>query len=130
MQNVVQTIRYRGLDLGEEENMTDSILLTVRKINGAETDNTFDLDLIVNINSVLLDLKQNGVPIPDGYRVEDELSSWSDLNLSGDLLDTVMAYLPMQVKLRFNPPQSSVELQALKDEINKMEWRLMIEAGG
>lgn len=110
--------------------MTDSILLTVRKINGAETDNTFDLDLIVNINSVLLDLKQNGVPIPDGYRVEDELSSWSDLNLSGDLLDTVMAYLPMQVKLRFNPPQSSVELQALKEEINKMEWRLMIEAGG
>jgi hypothetical protein len=41
-----------------------------------------------------------------------------------------MAYLQMQVKLRFNPPQSSVELQALKDEINKMEWRLMIEAGG
>lgn len=108
----------------------DSILDTVKKvIGGIDADYTqFDEDIIVNINSSLMTLRQLGVKIPAGFLVTGSSETWDDLEGAYPELESLQLYMSLKVKVVFDPPSSSFVLEALKEQIKELEWRINVEA--
>ena len=83
----------------------DSILTSVKKLLGLTEEYTaFDADLIMHINSVLMILRQMGVGPQEGFGISDAT-----------------------VRMLFDPPQSSSTMEATKNLISELEWRLYAE---
>lgn len=103
----------------------DSILTSVKKLLGLTEDYTaFDADLIMHINSVFMILHQMGVGPEDGFAIVDETDRWADFMANGAGLNAVKSYIALKVRLLFDPPQSSVTMEAVKNEIAELEWRI------
>ena len=61
----------------------DSVLLTIKKLLGIDSDYThFDKDIIIHINSVLMALNQIGVGPDEPVTISSEMDTWS--NILGD----------------------------------------------
>lgn len=105
---------------------SESILNTSKKlIGGITADYTaFDTDIIVFINATFSELNQMG--IGGDFSIEDSSAIWTDYLPEGSLLNLVRAYIPLQVKLKFDPPSSSTVLDALKSSIAQYEFRMMV----
>ena len=107
----------------------ESILTSIKKLLGIEEDyEHFDPDIIMHINSVFMILSQIGVGPEGGYRIQDESNTWDEYITDKDNLDSVKSYIHLQVKLLFDPPQSSAVMEAMKRMIDQLEWRLNVEA--
>lgn len=110
--------------------MDNSILNTVKKAVGLMPEyDAFDDTLIMHINSVFMILSQVGVGPAKGFRIEDDTAEWSDfLSNEDENYESIKSYVCMKVRLLFDPPSSSTHMQAIKDLISELEWRLNIEA--
>lgn len=108
----------------------ESILTSIKKLLGITEDyKHFDMDLIMHINSVFMILTQLGVGPTAGFRIEDELNTWSEFMSPDDLrFESVKSYIYMKVRLLFDPPQSSVVMSAMNQMISELEFRLNIAA--
>lgn len=107
--------------------MTDSILNTTKKLLGIAEENTeFDLDIILDINSVFTILTQLGVGSSDGFFITDSSAAWTDFIPEGKLMEAVKSYMGCKVKMLFDPPASSVAMQALGNMCDEFEWRLNV----
>lgn len=110
-----------------EEN--DSILTTIKKmLNIGEDDTSFDVDIIMNINSVFAILSQLGVGPTNGYRIKDNNDLWSSYISDDDDLDDVVSYIYLKVKLMFDPPLNGTVMNAHQQQISELEWRLNVGA--
>lgn len=108
-----------------------SILTTTKKLCGIEeVDTSFDDDIVVFINGVLFTLNQIGVGPPEGFAITDKNDKWTDLIGDRKDLEGVKTYIYNKTRLVFDPPQSSFLLQAIKDQITELEWRLNIQVEG
>ena len=108
------------------ENM-DSILTSIKKLLGIEGEYThFDPDLIMHINSVFMILNQLGVGPTNGFRIEDDSTTWSEYMTDEDNIDAVKSYMHLKVKLLFDPPQSSAVMESIKVMISEFEFRLNV----
>jgi hypothetical protein len=105
-----------------------SILKSTKKILGIEADYTaFDLDVITHINSAFSTLTQLGIGPINGFMIEDDTATWGDFLGTSDLqLNNVKTYVYLKVRLVFDPPQTSFHLQAIKDQIQELEWRINV----
>lgn len=105
--------------------MNDSILESVKRIcNISPEDNSFDSELIIFINSALMTIFQEWHGEDHAIRIEDGTETWNDL-LEEDIdYEAVKELVGLKVKLVFDPPSNSAVLQATKDEIANLEWRL------
>lgn len=114
------------------EPITDSILLTVKKMLGiAEEYHAFDIDLIVNINSVFLTLNQLGVGPETPFQIGSEVETWADF--LGDQKEDVVGvetYVYLKTRLLFDPPTNSFLVTAMQDQVTELEWRLNFQAEG
>lgn len=112
--------------------ITDSILLTVKKMLGiAEEYHAFDVDLIVNINSVFLTLNQLGVGPKKPYQISGDAETWADF--LGDQKDDVVGvatYVYLKTRLLFDPPTNSFLVTAMQDQVAELEWRLNLQVEG
>ena len=109
--------------------MEDSILTSIKKLLGiTEEYEHFDVDIIIHINSVFMILKQLGVGPPDGFSISDETSVWSDFIDDSSDIESVKSYMYLKVKLLFDPPLSSAAMEATKQLISELEWRLTLAA--
>lgn len=109
--------------------MTDSILTSIKKLLGMTEEYTnFDTDIIIHINSVFMNLHQLGVGPSEGFRIEDEYTTWDDYITEDDNLDAVKTYIYLKVKLVFDPPLNGSVMEALKQSIAEYEWRLNVQA--
>ena len=107
--------------------MTDSILTSIKKLLGITEEYThFDADIIMHINSVFMILSQLGVGPDNGFRIEDESATWDQYITENDNLDAVKSYIHLKVKLLFDPPLSGAVMEATKQMINELEWRLNV----
>lgn len=105
----------------------DSILLSVKSYLGIQPDDTaFDSDIIMAINAVMVVLNQLGVGPSSPFVVEDDSSTWDEL-LGDDPIGGVREYTNMRVKLLFDPPTNTYVVQALNDQIDEFEWRIIAE---
>lgn len=108
----------------------DSILNSVKIANGITEDNTdFDEILIMYTNAVLSTiLPQLGVGPEKGYTIEDSDDEWPDYIQDFTNLEAVKTYVPLKVRMIFDPPTSSAIAEAIKNTIAELEFRLNIVA--
>lgn len=109
--------------------MEESILNSIKKLLGIAAEYTnFDTDIIIHINSVFMILNQLGVGPSEGFRIIDNTAVWDDYITEDDDLDAVKTYIYLKVKLLFDPPLNSAVIEANKQLINELEWRLNVKA--
>lgn len=105
--------------------MSESILTSVKKNLGIiEDDTSFDSDIILDINSIFPILYQIGIG-PEGFQIEDKMTTWGDyLGEDEGKLSLVKSYMYLQVRIIFDPPQSSSVISAYESRIAEYTWRL------
>lgn len=112
--------------------MGESILLTIRKLIGGDEDysasDPFAFNIIIAINSALATLNQFKVGV-DGFTISDDSATWADFlgpteSANGVTLNEVMSFVYLRVRKEFDPPTSSVLMQAINEQIDEIGWRL------
>ena len=105
-----------------------SILEDVRQaVVSFYDDDSFDADLIMHINGVLMILNQLGVGPETPFQITGTTETWSDF--LGTQLDKVMLVKPYvihKVQYAFDTPTSTTRAEALKAIIAEDEWRLNV----
>lgn len=103
-----------------------SILLSIKKsIVGPPEYTPFDADLIMHINSQIANLYQLGLDSAKSVVVDGADQLWTDLIPAGDSrLQFVKTYIYARVKMIFDPPTSTAQMQALKDAAAEAEFRI------
>ena len=115
--------------MSETVNVSESILLSVKKMLGLDKDyDVFDPELIIHINSVFGTLHQLGVGPEDQFRIAGDSELWSDFTTDGEQTDEVKSYVYLRVRLLFDPPSSSFVLSSLQEQAKELEWRLNVKA--
>ena len=84
----------------------------------------FDAEIIMDINTVFSTLTRMGIGPEGGYSIKDSSATWTDY--IGDLskIEMLKTYVTLRTKLLFDPPQSSVHLGLIKEQIAELEWSL------
>lgn len=116
-------------DEEERVSVEDSILNSVKKLLGIESDYTeFDIDIMMNINAAISTLRQLGVGPNEGFVVTSENDTYDDF-LGPDCKETsqVKIYLFYKTRIGFDPPQSSIVMSAMEKMIQEAEWRLNVQ---
>ena len=110
------------------EQVDNSILHDIKQLVGQEwDDDTFDNDIKIHINSVFADLEQLGVGPKGGFEITDHTQTWNDF-ISGNLtINSVKSYMYARVRLIFDPPSTGPLAQALQAQVDKWEFRLMVQ---
>ena len=108
--------------------MSDSILTSTKKtLNLSEDYEAFDQDVILHINSVFSTLNQLGVGPDEGFMIEDSSATW-DAFIDGDpRLNWVKTYVYLRVRMLFDPPTTGYHVEAMKEQIKELEWRLNVQ---
>ena len=107
----------------------DSILLTIKKMLGIETDyDGFDVDIIVGINSAFMSLNQLGVGPEIGYSITTIDDEWADFLVAATNLEGVKSYIYLKTRLLFDPPSNSFLVDSISKQISELEWRLNVQA--
>ena len=106
----------------------DSILTEVKKKIGIiEEDESFDIDIITDINAALATLAQIGIGPTEGFFIEDSSAVWTDFVADVTVLALVKNYVYMKVRMSFDASSmSSSVLESLKTQISEYEWRLSL----
>lgn len=108
--------------------MEESILITIKEKLGLAKDyDAFDTDVISNINTSLMILRQLGVGPSNGFRITGTTETWRDFIGERIDLEGVKDFIYDRARIVFDPPTSAAALQALKDEVKELEFRLNVE---
>lgn len=107
----------------------ESILTSIKKVLGIyEADTSFDIDIIMHINTVIMILRQMGIGPSDGFSILDSYDTWDDYLSDSSLIEPVKTYIALKVRLIFDPPASSSVTEAINRTITELEWRLNVQA--
>ena len=106
----------------------ESILTSIKKLLGIEEDyEQFDVDIIMHINTIFTVLTQLGVGPSAGFFIKDKTATWEDfLGSASTSISSAKTYMALRVRLLFDPPASSVVVEAIKETIKELEWRLTV----
>lgn len=106
--------------------MDQSILTSVKKLLGIpDSYEAFDLDIIIHINTVFVVLYELGVG-DEPFSITDKTAIWSDFLKDSKDLNLVQTYVYLKVRLMFDPPTSSAAIQAMKDLVSELEFRINV----
>ena len=115
--------------MGEATNISDSILSSVKKLIGiSEEDESFDLDIMLNINAAAAVLFQLGV-LKKPFTVTSKEDIYEDMIPDGteDVINQVKMYFLYKTKLGFDSSTASaIVIEVIKDLIKETEWRLQV----
>lgn len=107
--------------------LKQSILQDVKEAVGIVPEyDVFDKQLIICINSVFSTLHQLGIGPEEGFSIEGASEEWDEF-VDSARFNFIRSYMIMKVHVMFDPPTSSIALQALKDQIAEYEWRITSE---
>ena len=110
----------------------NSILASIKQLLGpGAADTHFDPDIIMHINTALASLTEFGVGPEDGYTITGEKETWN--KFLGDAVNPkafsmIRSYVYLRVRKLFDPPQSSVLMNAIDKELDMLEWRITVWA--
>lgn len=108
-----------------------SILNSTKKtLSIAPDDPSFDIDIIMHINSIFSVLNQLGIGPVDGYMIEDSEDTWDAFIGSGSKLNLVKTYVYLRVRMLFDPPGTSFFKESMEKQIAEFEWRLSVHREG
>lgn len=107
--------------------MGESILTSIKKLLGIpEEYEHYDMDLIIHINSVFSILNQLGVGPSKPFIISDDTSTWDEFIPDESFIACAKSYVYQRVKILFDPPTTSFNLDAVKNTINELEWRMSV----
>ena len=107
----------------------ESILNSIKKLLGIHEDDTsFDVDIIMHINTVIMILRQIGIGPAGGFTVSDVYTTWNEYLSDSSLIESVKTYIALKVRLIFDPPASSTVTEAFNRTITELEWRLNVQS--
>lgn len=106
----------------------DSILTSIKKMLGIiEEDESFDIDIIIHINTAFSTLTQLGVGPKEGFAIRDKTTLWTEF-VDDIRLENVRSYIYLKVRQVFDPPTNSAVLDAISRQISELEWRMNVTA--
>lgn len=105
---------------------TSSILNSTKLMLGLEPDyEAFDVEVMTHINSTFSTLEQLGIGPEGGFSISGAEDTWVDYLPQNDKrLNNVRTYVYLRVRLLFDPPQTSHAVEAIKEQIKEIEWRI------
>ena len=108
---------------GDEMN---SILTSIKKLLGITGEyEAFDVDIIMHINMVFMTLNQMGVGPESVFNIIDKNDTWEDFLPPDDKnFSPVKTYVYLKVKMVFDPPSSSIVMEAMNRMVSELEWRM------
>lgn len=110
-----------------------SILDSTKKIlNIDPADDSFDQDIITQINTALSHLQQLGIGPAVGFWIEDNTLTWEeflpapevDTDTYHPILSAVKTNVYLRVRLFFDPPVVSYALTAMQQQLQESDSRL------
>lgn len=108
---------------------TESILTSIKKLLGiTEADESFDADIIMDINAVFVILEQLGIGSANGFSISGKEETWSDyLPENQQLIGLVKSYVHKKVRLMFDTSTlTSPMIDVINRQISEDEWRLNV----
>lgn len=106
-----------------DQSILESVMKRVVGTQAAQT--PFSDDIIMCINNAFGNLTDLGIGPKQGFAIEDDDAVWGDFLDSNDVrLERVKNYVCQKVRLEFDPPSSGTHMDALKESIKELEWRL------
>lgn len=104
-----------------------SILGSTKAMLGIVPEYTaFDDQIIMLINTQFSTLFQLGVGPDDGYEIEGYDETWKDYLNDNKLLNLVITFVHLNVRLMFDPPTNSFAVDAIKKQIDEYTWRINV----
>jgi hypothetical protein len=106
--------------------MSTSILNDVKHNLGLLAEDTsFDVDIIIHINSAIATLTQLGVGPVEGFEISDANNMWDEF-VDDKRLNSVKSYIFLKVKLMFDPPGTGFVLSSYENQIRELEYRINV----
>lgn len=103
----------------------DNILKSIKKMLGLDVeDDSFDIDIIININTTFDFLVQLGVESLYRVYLHTGNEKWSSYMDENQLYRMIITYTYLKVKDYFDPPTSGVLREAMERQIKELEWRI------
>lgn len=109
----------------------ESILTSTKEALGIAAEHSyFDNQIIMHINTVFMELNQIGVGPAEGFRIDDATKLWSDFIPPTDMVyfEGVKTYMALKVRMLFDPPINSAVIESTNRQIERLEWRLNVNA--
>ena len=105
--------------------MLDSVLLSTKQMLGISPEDTsFDVNVIMSINTALTILMDLGLTEVEDQIVTSDKMTWDELLGGRTDIEYVKTYIYQKVKLIFDPPTSTAAIDAIQRSISELEWRI------
>ena len=105
--------------------MSDSVLSSTKQMLGiSPEDASFDVNVIMSINTALTILMDLGLTEVEDQIVTDDMMTWDELLGGRTDIEYVKTYIYQKVKLIFDPPTSTAAIDAMQRSISELEWRI------
>ena len=105
--------------------MSDSVLSSTKQMLGISPEDTsFDVNVIMSINTALTTLMDLGLTEVEDEIVIDDDMTWDDLLGGRTDIEYVKTYIYQKVKMIFDPPTSTAAIDAMQRSISELEWRI------
>lgn len=94
-------------------------------IGPSESSDYFDVDLLIHINATMATLYRLGVGADRNVPVEvDKNTTWSEITGDDPRRNCIKQYVYLKTRIAFDPPTSSFVLDAMKQQIEELEWQM------
>lgn len=104
-----------------------SILADVKEAIGiVPTYDVFDNQIINCVNSTFSTLHQLGYGPAEGFEITGPDEVWSML-IKSKRFNFIRNYIISKVHVLFDPPTSSIAMEALNKQVDEYEWRIRSE---
>ena len=105
--------------------MSDSVLSSTKQMLGISPEDTsFDVNVIMSINTTLTILMDLGLTEVEDQIVTSDKMTWDELLGGRTDIEYVKTYIYQKVKLIFDPPTSTAAIDAMQRSISELEWRI------
>lgn len=105
--------------------MSDSVLSSTKQMLGISPEDTsFDVNVIMSINTALTILMDLGLTEVEDQIVTDDDMTWDELLGGRTDIEYVKTYVYQKVKMIFDPPTSTAAIDAMQRSISELEWRI------
>lgn len=112
--------------------LEESILLSTKKVlNIPHGVDSFDLDVLMHINTAFSILSELGVFDEAGVEITDE-TTWEELQEAQELtnpltvamVQMLRSYIFLRVRMLFDPPTTGFLLTSMEKQLQELEWRI------
>lgn len=105
--------------------MEQKVLATVKKLLGVNPDDpSFDLDIILAIESSLEVARELGVPVTTGLLETNQNVTWDEVCSSSEASPLLKTYVVLKSRTIFDPPTGSAVKDSFDRVLAEYEWRL------